>query len=397
MEASNKTSSLNSLQVSFLSSLLVLFFSGNLFAASSFDDSFKKASTSGQLRFGYISVAPEGAGSATTGAAVAGEIKFETENWYRLQFAIAPYFVEKVDALSGDATSNKLNTDFLDVNGQSFAYLGEAYVNYAFSNGAVRLGRQKLDNPFINTDDIRMFSNTFNATWLNINLSKSLTLEAGQVSSWAGFDSGASQEKFKKASNNGAATAVGLNYSHSDALSAQAWYYSFNKNFSLLYADVTYNKDALELGAQFGSYTELSGSNIAGSVFGISASYTAGPLVVGAVFNSGANATSKTIDLGLGGGGYYAAMDETTIGGLNDAKAHVLSAEYAVSDKFSAAVALGHFEDNGKATNIDETDLILGYSASDTLNIEFIHTVVEDKVTSANGFSRQTARATYSF
>jgi hypothetical protein len=89
-------------------------------------------------------------------------------------------------------------------------------------------------------------------------------------------------------------------------------------------------------------------------------------------------------------------MDESTIDGLNDAEAHVLSVEYAVSDNFSASFAQGHFENNDQSTRIDETNVILGYSASDTFNVEFIHTTVDDAGT-ANDFSRQTLRATYSF
>ncbi len=390
-------------KISALSSLLILLFAGNSFAANSFDDAFKQASTSGQLRIGYISVAPDVAGNpTTTGAAFGGEIKMETAKWNRLQFAIAPYFVEKMDALSGDATTNKLNTDFLDANSQAFVYLGEAYINYAFNNGSVRIGRQKLDNPFINTDDIRMFSNTFNASWLNVEISKALTLEAGIVSSWAGFDSATAtsgQDKFKTASNDGV-TALGLNYKQSENFSGQAWYYSFDKSYSLLYADVNYTAGNLELGAQFGNYTEANNSGIAGNVLGASVTYSTGPFTFGAVINSGTNETGKSADLGLGGGNYYAAMDETTIAGLNDAMAHVLSFEYAATDKFTAALAMGHFEDNGKATNIDETDIVLGYSMNELLNLEFVYAIVDNKgnpTDAGTNFSRQFARATYIF
>lgn len=366
--------------------------------ATSIDNAFKKASTSGQLRFGYISVAPDAAGPTTTGAVIGGEIKFETAKWNRLQLAIAPYFAEKIDSLTGDAASSEINGEYFDANNESFAYLGEAYVNYAFKNGSVRVGRQKLDNPFINTDDIRMFSNTFNAAWLNMDISKSLSLELGQVSSWAGFDSSdlGSQEKFKRASNDGV-MALGLNYAHSDALSAQAWYYNFDKDYSLLYADATYSMGDLELGVQFGSYSEDNASSTTdGSVIGASITYSTGPFTLAAVMNSGSNDDGKSASLGLGGGNYYAAMDESTIDGLNDAKAQVLSVEYAASDKFTAAVAVGHFENNDQSTDIDETNLILGYSVSDSLSLEFVHTEVDD-LDPANDFSRQTARATYTF
>ena len=389
-------------KISVLISLPILFSVSNFVTAGSFDDAFKNAKTTGQLRLGYISVAPDVAGNpTTTGAGVGGEIKFETAKWNNIQFAIAPYFIEKLDALTADVTA-KTNGDYFNSTNQGYAYIGEAYINYNFGKGGVRLGRQKLDTPFINTDDIRMFSNTFTAAWLNINLTKALTLQTGLVSAWAGFDSGSSQEKFKKASNNGV-TALGANYKYNDSLAAQAWYYNFDKEYSLLYLDTTYTTGGVEIGAQVANFTEAkstSTKNADGSIIGVSVSYTTGPFTFSAVMNSGANATGKSADLGLGGGNFYAAMDETTIAGLNDVQARVLSFKYAVSNKFTAGVALGHFEDKTKASNKDETDLMLGYNVSDTLGLEFVHTVVDNKgapADTATNFSRQTARVTYTF
>ena len=385
-----------------LISLPILFSMSNLVTAGTFDDAFKNAKTTGQLRFGYVSVAPDVAGNpTTTGAGVGGEIKFETAKWNNIQFAIAPYFVEKLDALTGD-TAADINGDYFNSSNQGYAYIGEANINYDFNKGGIRLGRQKLDNPFINTDDIRMFSNTFNAVWLNVNLSNALTLEAGMVSIWAGFDSGSSQEKFKKASNDGV-TAIGANYKHNDSLAAQAWYYNFDKEYSLLYVDTTYTTGGFEIGAQVANFTEAkstSTKNADGSIIGVSVSYATGPFTLAAVTNSGANAAGKSADLGLGGGNFYAAMDETTIAGLNDVQARVFSFQYAATDKFTAGVALGHFEDKTKASNIDETNLVLGYNVSDALGLEFVHTMVDNKGDQTNAgtnFSRQTARVTYTF
>jgi hypothetical protein len=64
------------------------------------------------------------------------------------------------------------------------------------------------------------------------------------------------------------------------------------------------------------------------------------------------------------------------------------------------ALAIGHFENNDKTTNIDETNIIIGYNMSDKSNIEFIHTVSDNKgaqTDAATNFSRQLARLTYAF
>ena len=71
-------------------------------AAESFNEAIKNATTSGQFRLGYIAVDPDVAGANTTNAmAFGGIIKFETEKWKRMQFAIAPYFSERIKTYSG--------------------------------------------------------------------------------------------------------------------------------------------------------------------------------------------------------------------------------------------------------------------------------------------------------
>ena len=379
---------------------LSLFCLSSLLLANSFDNAIKNGTTSGQFRFGYIVIDPDVSGKVTAGAAVGGILKFESAKLNNHQFAIAPYFVEQLAVLNGDASKDELNNDFFDSNNEGFSYIGEAYVNYDFTKTSVRVGRQKLDTPFINTDEIRMFSNTFDGVWINSNMSNSLTLEVGHVGRWAGFDSDGSQEKFKNASNEGGVTAVGINYKKSNALSTQAWAYNFDKKYSLVYADVTYTNGGLEIGAQISDYSEANSSGIEGVIIGLSATYAIDSFTFNAAMNSGKNADNKSASLGLGGGNYYAAMDNSTIAGLNDVQAHVVSLEYTASTDFTASIALGHFEDSTKATKIDEYNIVVSYNATKNFNIELIHAVVDNKGTPTDAetnFSRQTLRTTYSF
>lgn len=383
-----------------VSSLLAVISAGTA-SASGFDEAIKNASVTGQFRLGYVTTSPDVSGATdTTGAAFGGMIKMETAEWNRFQFAIAPYFSQNIDTLSGDEDDGELAGDFLDANLDSYAYLGEAYVNYAFANGTVRVGRQQLDNPFINTDDIRMSPNTFNAAWVNLELSKALQLQGGVVKTWAGIDSGDDKDKFKDASGDGV-MAVGVNYTVNEALAVQAWSYDFDENYSLLYADASYSIGDLELGVQFASFDEDNSSNVDGSVFGIFAAYSTGPWTFSLAMNQASNDPGKAVDVGLGGGNFYAAMDQMVIGGLTDAEAHVLAVDYAVSDAFAISVAMGHFEDDGAASaDIDETDIVLGYSVNEQLDIEFINTMVENDANTTDvdtNFTRQFVRVNYNF
>lgn len=370
-------------------------------AANSFDDAIKKGTTSGQFRLAYISLDPDVAGAkTTTGAAFGGQIKFETAQWNHLQFAIAPYFSQKLDALTGDKVNGKQNGDLFDSNSDSFAYLGEAYLNYAFNDYSLRLGRQPLDTPFINGDDIRMFPNTFSGAWLNLAVNEALIVQAGVISDWAGFDSGGSQDKFKKAGTDGV-SAIGASYVMNGSTTVQAWHYNFSKKYRQNYLDASYQNADFEAAVQYSNYQETNASNVEGTVAGVILSYGMGPVTVAFAANQATNATGKSADLGLGGGNYYTSMDEMTIGGLTDASAQVFAIDYAVSEKFAISFASGRFADENKATtDTTENDIVLSYSVSDKLDLSFVHATVDNKANasdSGTNFSRQFAQVNYTF
>lgn len=386
------------IQYTILTASLILGAASSGHAVESFDEAIKKATTSGHFRLGYISVAPEVVGEkATTGAAIGGQIKFETAEWNRLQFAIAPYFSEKLESLSGDQANAELNTDFFDSNGDSYAYIGEAYVNYAFSKGSIRIGRQTLDTPFINTDEIRMHPNTFRALWLNMGLSNNLVLDAGFVTQMAGFDSGGSQDKFKNASNDGVSV-LGLSYKMKAHHTFQGWYYDFNDQYSQAYLDAAYENGNFSAGLQYSKYDEVKNSNINGSVWGVTASYALADFTFALAINESSNGAGESSSLGLGGGNYFASMDEMTIGDLTNASAQVVSVKYEATENFSASLAVGQFEDGNKTTiDTSETDFALAYSVNDKLDVEFVYAVVDNKADASASFSRNFARVNYNF
>ncbi|MEJ2052293.1 MAG: OprD family outer membrane porin [Calditrichaceae bacterium] len=380
-------------------SLFVAGMALNAQAAESLANSMKNASISGQFRLGYVSLSPENM-TDTTGAAIGGQIKLVMPEWNNLQFAIAPYFSEKIGFLSGDEEDGELNGDFFDENGDSFAYIAEAYVDYKFKEGFIRVGRQQLETPFINGDDIRMFPNTYAAGWLNMEINEAISLQAGLVKSWAGFGSGADQDKFKEVGDDGAA-AFGITYAVNDALGLQGWVYDFDEGYSLVYLDGTYNMGKLQLAAQFASFDEEANSGVDGTAMGLSATYTNGPWSFYVALNNASNDPGKAVAIGLGGGNFFTSMDETNIAGLSDAEAYLLGFEFNLTDNFITAVGVGHFEDDGAINaDIDELDVVLGYTISDNLDVEFVHADVENDAAPADpnsNFTRQVIRASYNF
>ncbi len=52
------------------------------------------------------------------------------------------------------------------LDGENYAFIGQAYLNYEFGNTNVKVGRQRLDTPLIGSDDARMLPNLFEAAVL---------------------------------------------------------------------------------------------------------------------------------------------------------------------------------------------------------------------------------------
>lgn len=369
--------------------------------AASLDDAIRGANISGQFRLGYINNDPDVAGStSTSAAAIGGYIKLETKPWNRLTFALAPYFSEKIEALSGDEASGKLNGDFFDSNNDSLAYFGEAYVQYNWANGNIRYGRQVINTPFINCDDLRMLKHTYEAAWLNHRLRDNLYLEGGLVKRWSGFNTGVSQGKFERASNDGV-LAVGATYQMKDHHTFHAWYYDFDKNYSQLYFDGIYANGNFEAGVQYSDYSEDNGSNVDGSFHGLTAQYTIEPVTLSLAYNKASNDAGKSVSAGLGVGNFFTTMDDSFIADKTDAEAYRLAVDYAINKNLNLNLAYGHFEDANKTTvDTDELNLIVTYNLTDSADIEYIHVEIDNKASpadTASNLTRELLRVNYRF
>ena len=63
----------------------------------------------------------------------------------------------------------------------NYAFIGQAYINYAFGNTNFKIGRQRLDTPMAGADDARMLPNLFEAAVLSNTDVENTTLIAAHV------------------------------------------------------------------------------------------------------------------------------------------------------------------------------------------------------------------------
>lgn len=387
-------------------------------SASSIDEAFVAGKASGQIRAAYVSQDNE-VDTDTYGTSIGGILKYETAEWNGLKLGVGAYVSQKLHFASGDVDEGKINTDLFDMDGKSYAYVGEAYVDYTMDKLNLKVGRQQLDTPFADTDDIRMHPNTFEAAIATYTGLEGTTLVGGYVTRWAGYDSEdtISKEKFKKLADgsNGAVVLGAINESIEN-LALQGWYYGADKVADLYYADAVYaipfsETMGLELSGQFAAFREdedINGAKtgVSGKVYGIGAAFNAGALTVGAAYNKGSNKDGKAPPIGFGGGPYMTSMEEMTIEGMNDVKAYQLSAELDMANAGLEGVTLtalyGNFKSDTDGTKVTETDLIASMELSEAITGDISYAMIDDKNKNFDGgndagYDRFLVRLNYNF
>lgn len=385
--------------------------------AASMDEAFVAGKAEGQIRAAYVSQDNE-TDQDTYGTAIGGIVKYETAAWNDIKLGIGAYVSQKLHFATGSFDEGKANADLFGENTKSYAYAGEAYLDYSANDFNLRVGRQQLDTPFADTDDIRMHPNTFEAAVASYRGIEGTTLVGGYMTRWAGYDSGSDISKFKKPADgsNGVAI-VGFMNESVDNLAVQGWYYGADKFADLYYADAAYTvgfgeEMGLELNAQYAAFkedTQADGtkSGVDGNVYGIGAAFIAGPVTVGAAYNRGSNGEGKTPPIGFGGGPYVTSMEEWTIEGMEDVKAYQFSAEVDMGaagvEGLSLSVLYGVFKSDPAAVKVRETDVIVAYAVNERLGVDASYARIQDGNDNAGeggtdgGYSRFLVRMSYNF
>jgi hypothetical protein len=375
-----------------------------------------KGTVSGLVRLGYVDQ-DNAASTDTYATALGGILKYETPVWSDLKLGVAGYMSQKLHFATGSWDDGKTNLDFLGENGNSFAYVGEAYVDYSANDLTLRIGRQLIDTPLINTDEIRMLPNTYEAALATYSGIEKTTFTAGHIQRWAGYDSGADLSKFKKvAQGSHGATLIGFTNESIEELAVQGWFYSIDKMTDAFYVDAVYNVKALEslrvtfMGqyAHFNEDTQADGtlSGTDGNVYGLAVNAQWGMLTLGAAYNEAASDDGKWINNGLGGGPYYTSMEEWTIGWMEDEKAYQVKAIVDMKDAgvegLSFTTLYGEFKSAPVNVRMTEWDVIATYVYNDALSADISYAMLNDKNDNQNsgsdaGYDRFLARLSYRF
>jgi hypothetical protein len=314
--------------------------------------------------------------------AIGGTFGFTTASYHGINLHVKATTSQNIRALNDSSSHLDLAYDLFDENGDSFTYLSHLNVHYQMHEFGATVGRFMIDTPYADSDDIRMAANTFEGGYVTYERDH-LEMRGYYLSRWAGYDSGADQNEFKRLTEDGfGLVGASLEYKFDEQNIASLWYYYIDEMSSIGYAEYaghyTMTQDLhVEYGVQGSYIAELADSTVQGSVVGAMAIVDYGPIFAGVSYNYGLLNDGEMITDGFGGGPYYTSLDEATIGAISEAAVGEdveayrigLGCEFQSSDLVFEAV-FGELKSSRNTVHIDEVDLVMSYAINDDWNVE---------------------------
>jgi len=315
----------------------------------------------------------------TDATALASTLKYELASYYGFNAAIAFATSQDIGALSGSDENH--NSEMSSVDG-SYTETVEAFVQYQYDGLNLRLGRQSIDTPLADSDDIRMIANTFEAYLATFNY-QNIELMAGRLEQWQGTDAGLAG--WLKTGEDGTHF-IGITFSN-EQIDTSAWYYNMSGFAENFYADIAYHtifSDAMVLhtSAQYLQQTELAQSATASTIYGVVGEFFIHNFTLGIAYNKSIREPLKGSFSGFGGGTLYTNMDNFTLDVISydrDVEATVAGLVYSI-DNLHLLYAFGDFD--GSADSIDKKEHIIEHNAG----FEY---QVNEKLTLASIFVKQ--------
>lgn len=366
-----------------------------LLVVDNVEDMFTKGKVTGQVRSIYSNIAYDNA-TDVFAMAIGGQLKYESAilNGFNMAMGLATTY--DVGFIRGNGEGHN---DRLSGSNHHYTEITEAYLNYVYQGLTLRVGRQGLDTPLADSDDVRMISNTFEAYTASVKIDN-FSLMAGHLLRWQGADAGL-DDAWTNLGDNGVSF-VGISYA-TDRVDANAWYYNIsnasmhdseagadeNGNNSI-YLDVTghfslHEDIALDIGVQYLRQDTLDSSNVQADIYGVRAELIVSNLGINMAYNRSKKKNGKHSFSGYGGGTLFTNMDTMIIDEITedrDATSLVFGLSYEVSD-FNVLYAYGDFSGDknslGVKAHIVEQNIAVEYTPNDDVTLGAIYVMEENK------------------
>jgi len=372
--------------------------------------------TEAQLRMGYIDLNMKGDSTDpdSSAFAVGGHVHLDSKRWKGIMVGAEAYVVADPGFNSDDP--DKVNGDFFDDGKDGFATLSQAFIDGAWGHTEVKIGRQMIDTPHADSDDLRMMPNYFMAFMLTNRDIEGLTLTLGQIDQMAGWENGIDAKKFvsvekvlgadEKTDGIWLASAA---YEGFENLSLQAWYYRMSDIADVIYLEAGYELPTdiatFTFGAQYDTAKE-SGDELLGKIdsatWGVSVEAGFETASDGRRIQSGEGEPFLAPGQGQTPPHGGEAGSLQVQGGLEGSDAWIAGAGYDFSalglEGLKVGAVYGAFEaDNSDDYETDEIDIAAEYAIGERLTATLAYAIVDDKTDANEDYDQFRVILNYNF
>ncbi len=264
-------------------------------------------------------------------------------------------------------------------NHKSYAIVGEAYLKGKFGKTVLNLGRQEIDTPFAQIDDIGIIPNSFEAlTVVNHDISDT-TLFLGHIQKMAGVDAEV-VDRFTKINGSKGMQVIGATYDGVENLSLSSWYCRlkgaevdnisyFEGNYESKFKNYGYSLGLqyANQGHNIGKSTKILGANLALTInsMGLTLSTAYNEVEDGSAFS------------GFGGGPFFSNSEYLIIDNAGDnGKAKWIGGEFDASmvGLNGLNIGLGKITlEKSSGKEATESDIVASYEIDKDMEIYLIY------------------------
>ncbi len=377
--------------IGLLSTILV---ANSLWASSENFD--LKEHTEAQIRAGYIMQNNKGGLNEEDSKAFAlgGHLGIKSERIKGFLLEAEFYTVRSLGLNNSDP--QKINPDFFDADKSGFTVLSKAYIDYTYKNTKIKIGRQLIDTPHADSDDIRMMPNYFNAYMLINKDIPNVTLTLGKIDKMAGWENGTNPSKFTKISDilgieedtEGIYLASAIY--EKENFNFQIWYYDLDKIANVFYLESGYkialNPIDLSVSLQYDKAQDRKEAllgKVDSSTWGAALQIDYKNISLMGAYNKDSGDTGPFQSDTFGGGAFFTSLEDQTIDGMGEkGEAWVLGAMSSMDDfvkGLSLGAIYGEFQAREKTNyNTSELDIIAEYSYKN-ISLSGVYAKIDDK------------------
>ena len=328
--------------------------------------------------------------------AIGGMLRYEIAEYYGLNFASVIVMTKDIELFSKNIQyyNNELSGDE-----HRYIELSEVYINYNYDGLSFCIGRQIIDTPLADSDDVRMIANSFEAYTAFYN-TDSFSFMLGHFDRWQGTDADLNEGWIKTGEDG--VTYTGALFTNK-LLDIAVWYYDFsnpskkdlqegslavaNRSFySDISAHVNFNKDVfLHFNAQYLLQKGYDDSLIEANIYGLMGEVVYKKFGMRLAYNKAQKKANKESFVGYGGGTLYTSMDAATLDVITkdrSAYATVGILSYHLN-RFKFLYAYGIFkgdsDSNGLKAKIEEHNFGVKYMYNNFITLGAIYVTDRNK------------------